>query len=375
MRKQLFLLMMMLCTIIVKAQTNTEYTFDKDGLGYKIIPTGTGDIIKVGNFMVLHFVTVLSGAGKQDSILNSTMEQGVPQIVPMDSSSFPPTYFTIFSQIKNGDSISTVTYVDSLIKKQGASLPAFLQKGMLIYTNIKVVNILKDQAEAEVARKKYNEIAAGIAKAKEAIQIGKDDAILKDYFSTNNIVVTKTPLGVYVKIDKEGIGPLLNKNQFVNIKYNGKTLDGKMFDSNIDPSKGHPEPLLVNLTGDMSLGNGVIPGMTDALLMMKKGTKAVMYIPSTLGYGARGAGADIPANACLIFEVEILNTKTIAQVKAKNKLEQDKLSNMKSVEMEKGAASNKPKVTPKPTPAMKKKIVQSKKVANNRNGGDKGVKM
>jgi FKBP-type peptidyl-prolyl cis-trans isomerase FkpA len=365
MRKQLFLLMMMLCTIIVKAQVSSEYTFDKEGLGYKIIPTGNGDIVKVGNFMVLHFITILSGEGKKDSILNNTMDQGVPQIVPMDSTSFPPTYFTIFSQVRNGDSVSTITYVDSLIKKQGSSLPPFLQKGMFIYTNIKVVSILKDQAEAELARKKYLDISTAIAKAKEAEQKVKDDSILKEYFSTNNIVATKSPLGTYVKIEKEGVGPLLNKTQFVNIKYNGKTLDGRMFDSNIDPSKGHPEPLLVNLTNDMSLGNGVIPGMADALLMMKKGTKAIMYIPSTLGYGARGAGADIPANACLIFEVEILDTKTIAQVKAKNKLEQDKFSKMKSAEIEKGAASNKPKVTPKPSPAMKKKIALSKKVATN----------
>jgi FKBP-type peptidyl-prolyl cis-trans isomerase FkpA len=375
MRKQLVLLMMMLCTIIVKAQSNADYTFDKDGLGYKIIATGNGDVVKVGNFMELHFVTVLTGAGKKDSILNSTLEQGVPQIVPMDSASFPPTYFTIFSQVKTGDSISTVTYVDSLMKKQAGGLPPFLQKGMFIYTNIKVVNILKTQAEADAAKKKYADMAAAKVKAQEAMQVGIDNKILNEYFTTNNIKATKSPLGVYVSIEKEGIGPLLNKNQFVNINYNGKRLDGFLFDSNTDPAKGHVEPLLVNLTNDMSLGNGVIPGMVDALLMMKKGTKGTMYIPSTLGYGARGAGADIPANSCLIFEVEILNTKTIAQIKAKNKLEQDKFSQMKSVELEKGAATNKPKVTPKPTPATKKKNAQSKKVANNRNGGDKGVKM
>ncbi len=89
-----------------------------------------------------------------------------------------------------------------------------------------------------------------------------------------------------------------------------------MFDSNIDPSKGHTEPLSVNLTSDESLGFGVIPGMTAALKTMQKGTKAFMFIPSGMAYGPRSQSAELPANSILIFEVEVLEVLTKAQALA-----------------------------------------------------------
>ena len=54
---------------------------------------------------------------------------------------------------------------------------------------------------------------------------------------------------------------------------------------------------------------GVIKGWTEALQLMPKGSKWKLYIPSDLGYGDRGAGADIPGGAALIFEVELLDIK------------------------------------------------------------------
>lgn len=78
---------------------------------------------------------------------------------------------------------------------------------------------------------------------------------------------------------------------------NGKDEEGKKFDSSVD--RGTPFQFV--------LGVGmVIPGWDEGVAAMKMGEKRRLYIPAKLGYGARGAGAAIPPNADLIFDVELL---------------------------------------------------------------------
>jgi FKBP-type peptidyl-prolyl cis-trans isomerase FkpA len=329
--KQLLSLMMMLASFTTMAQNSEGYTMADEGMEYKIFSDGKNELLKNGEFMELHFTSIIKSSNI-DSVLTSTRDICAPQIMPLDSTNLPPAYYKIFVQLRNGDSVSTRTATDSIISKQpqGQELPPFIKKGMFIYTNIKIVNIYKTQEEADKARQANMAIQEAIAKEKEAAQIIIDDKILSEYLATNKITATKSPKGTYVQITKLGIGARLDNTKFVKVKYKGTTLNGNIFDTNMDDSKGHTDPLLVNLTNDMSLGGGVIPGMTDALLMMQKGTKAVMYIPSTLGYGARGAGGDIGPNANLIFEVEVLSVLNKAQVVAANAIEQKKMEALKN---------------------------------------------
>ncbi len=330
MRKISYLL---LASAIVFSSCQEKYKKGEEGMEYKIIASGKGDVLKNGEFMELHFTNVLSHAGK-DTILNNTREMGSPQIMPFDSTGLPPAYYKLFKQMKNGDSLSTRTSVDSMFKKQPESMPPFMKKGDFVYTNIKIVNIYKTQQAADSARTLAMANAEKVAKAKADGLVKADDKTLAAFIAKNNVKATKTANGVYVETNTAGTGALLDTTGFVKIKYTGKTLDGKMFDSNVDPSKGHTDPLVVNLTNDMSLGNGVIPGMKEGLLAMSKGAKGKLYIPSGLAYGARGAGADIPANANLIFEVEILETVTKAQAKAENDAAQAKMQAMQKKYMD-----------------------------------------
>ncbi len=314
--KQLFSLIITLASFSAYAQTTAGYKMGDDGIEYKIISNGKNDLMKTGDFMEIHFTTSIKGANI-DSVLNSTRDNAVAQIIPFDSITLPLSYYKIFSQLRNGDSVSTVTSTDSIISKQnGQPLPSFMERGMFIYTNFQIVNVYKNQAEADSARQENMAKQEVMDKKRAAFQMDIDEKIIAQYLAANKITTTKTPKGTYVQITKIGTGAKIDKTKIIKIKYKGKTLDGNIFDTNMDNSKGHTEPLSVNLTDDVSLGNGVIPGMTDALLMMQKGTKAVMYIPSTLGYGASGAGADIPPNANLIFEVEVLEVLSKAQALA-----------------------------------------------------------
>ncbi len=320
MRKISYLL---LATAVAFSACTESYKKGDDGMQYKIIADGKGETLKTGQFLELHFTSILSG--KKDSVLNSSRDQGAAQIMPFDSAQLPPAYFKLFKQMRNGDSLSTKTLVDSMFKNQPQGMPPFMKKGMFLITNIKIINVYKTQEEADKARKAGMAAAEVIAKAKGEVLAKIDDKTLTDFFEKNKIKVTKTAKGTYVEILQAGTGAMLDTTVFAKINYTGKTLDGKMFDSNTDPAKGHLEPLSVNLTNDQSLGNGVIPGMTEGLLGLQKGAKAKLYIPSGLAYGPRGAGGDIAPNTNLIFEVEVLDILSKVQVKADNEVRQKQM--------------------------------------------------
>ena len=103
------------------------------------------------------------------------------------------------------------------------------------------------------------------------------------------------PSGLQYKIIKDGTGKNPTATSKVKVHYRGTLINGKEFDSSY--KRNAPAELVLNQ---------VIPGWTEGLQLMKKGGKWQFFIPPNLGYGARGAGADIPPNSALIFEVELL---------------------------------------------------------------------
>jgi FKBP-type peptidyl-prolyl cis-trans isomerase FklB len=113
--------------------------------------------------------------------------------------------------------------------------------------------------------------------------------------------VITTASGLQYTIIKEGTGAKPKSTDMVSVNYRGTTLDGKEFDSSY--KRGQPATFPVT---------GVIPGWTEALLLMKVGTKAKLFIPANLAYGERAAGPDIGPNSTLVFELELLEIKAPA---------------------------------------------------------------
>lgn len=104
----------------------------------------------------------------------------------------------------------------------------------------------------------------------------------------------KTASGLIYKSIKEGTGPSPTATDKVKVNYRGTLVDGKEFDSSY--AAGRPVEFGLNQ---------VIKCWTEGLQKMKAGGKAQLVCPSDLAYGERGSG-QIPANATLIFEVELL---------------------------------------------------------------------
>jgi FKBP-type peptidyl-prolyl cis-trans isomerase FklB len=112
--------------------------------------------------------------------------------------------------------------------------------------------------------------------------------------NAKNEGVKTTKSGLQYKVHKEGTGAIPKATDLVRTHYHGTFINGEVFDSSV--RRGKPAVFPVN---------GVIPGWTEALQLMKVGSKWQLVVPPDLAYGETGSG-DIPPNATLIFEVELL---------------------------------------------------------------------
>jgi FKBP-type peptidyl-prolyl cis-trans isomerase len=110
--------------------------------------------------------------------------------------------------------------------------------------------------------------------------------------------ITVTASGLQYEVLREGNGPKPGPTATVEVHYEGRLINGKVFDSSYERKETISFPL-----------NRVIRGWTEGLQLMPTGSKYRLYIPSELGYGARGAGGDIPPHAALIFDVELISVR------------------------------------------------------------------
>lgn len=270
-----------LATISLQACKNLNYKKTKDGLLYAVKGEGKGDKIKAGNVIRIHLTDRLG-----DSLLG-TSYGNPPQTVPIPVNGPNMDVFSIFFDAHKGDSILILQPIDSILAKNpmAAAKDSFLlaNKGKTIVRTIKIVDVFKDQESMSAGQKK------------------QDEAAIEKFLKEKAIQTTRTPQGVYVQVLTPGNGVLPKPGQEVSLRYTGKLLNGKMFDSNVLPT---PRELLPVTIG----AGGVIPGFEDAVANLSKGEKANVYIPSSLGYGSQAPPA-IGPDQNLWFELEVVDIK------------------------------------------------------------------
>ena len=217
---------------------------------------------------------------------------------------------SIVNAIAQNDVVTKITIV-----KKGALAQKFdAPKVFADYFN----NKSEDQKKQDLVNAENKAKQAAIeAEAKKAYteKYGPVIAAKKAYFTATKATATTTPSGLTYKITEKGTGVKpTNGTQFY-FHYAGYFEDGTLFDSSyetVSKSYGKFDANRAAQNGyqafpfEAGKKDGMIPGFIEGLENMAFGDKAVVFIPSNLAYGERGAGSVIPPNTTLVFELEML---------------------------------------------------------------------
>ncbi len=122
-------------------------------------------------------------------------------------------------------------------------------------------------------------------------------AFLEEYAQSEGVMATGS--GLLYRIDRAGEGPMPGPRDTVEVHYEGRLIDGTVFDSSYARNETIEFPL-----------DRVIPGWTEGLQLMQVGAQHQLVIPSDLAYGSRDLGT-IPPNSVLVFDVELFNVTPV----------------------------------------------------------------
>jgi cyclophilin family peptidyl-prolyl cis-trans isomerase len=234
---------------------------------------------------------------------------------------------TIFGHVTQGmDIVNLIAQNDVILKvtitRNGASAKAFNAPKVFsdYYSNkaedakkqalIDAENKNKQAAVEGEAKRVYNEKYADVIATKAA------------YLAKEKATATTTASGLAYKITQKGTGVKPADGTTFNFNYAGYFEDGTLFDSSYEDvckTYGKYDANRAAQNGyrafpfEAGKKDGMIPGFLEGLSLMSYGDKAIIFIPSNLGYGASGAGGVIPPNANLVFEMEMIEIK--AEVK------------------------------------------------------------
>ena len=283
--------------LLFTACKQTDFKKTKDGFPYKLFSDGKGEKVQPGYFISYY---------RTDKIKDSVLETSygsAPQFLPIpkDTSAGNNPLVELLLGARKGDSLQINQPVDTILRRnpQAAQDP-FLssKKGQSIVTIFKIVDVYKSEADAVAAFEKQN-LEMMNKQPEISAQRKKDEGIIEEYLRANNVQTQRTPWGAYVQIVQPGTGEQAKSGQFMMLRYTGKNLQGKEFDSNNKPG-AELMPFQVG-------GGRMIPGFADAVKTLREGAKANIYLPSVIAYGAQGSPPAIQPNENIMFEVEVVD--------------------------------------------------------------------
>ncbi len=286
----LFMIMAALSFAGCGLTNGVEYEETASGLKYVFhVETGqekpqTGDILSLE--MVYHL---------NDSTLFDSRETGMPMFLEMIESETPGDIYEGLAMMSVGDSASFVLDAEQFfIYTTGMmELPPFVEQGDEITFDVSMLKVMDEEGFAQEQQRIMEEqMEADMLRAEQ------EEGLMLDYLEEEDIVVQPTESGLYYVEKEKGEGQKVESGDMVVVHYEGRLLDGTVFDSSYE----REEPI------EFLIGQGqVIPGWDEGIGMMHVGGVATLVVPSHLAYGERGAGQMIPPFSTLVFDVEVLD--------------------------------------------------------------------
>jgi len=274
----IILLMLVSCT-------NKETLLD-NGVLIKYLKNGNGEVVENDEFIMLN-IQYFDYEG------NEAFSSEEPIVQLKDSLWENIPFLNVISNLKVGDSVFFQLSLDQFFGYiPGANYPDSLGSELMsFYTGVQ--DIMTKEEFENYQREQFEKM-----KMNDDQQLSIDLELIDNYLKENNINAAKTESGLRYVVEKKGEGRLAAPGDNVSVHYTGMLLNGEVFDSSLNRG----EPL------SFTLGQGmVIKGWDEGITYFNKGAKGIIYIPSGLGYGSRGAGGTIPPNAILVFEIELVD--------------------------------------------------------------------
>jgi FKBP-type peptidyl-prolyl cis-trans isomerase len=303
--KSVVLVLALLTGVSTLSSCQKTKVTEKDAIEFTYIKEGKEKPAN-GDFL-LYNLEILT---QSDSVIYSTLTQPFPGYLMANDTIKPQNGMDeIFLSLRKGDSITFEAAAKIVFS---GNQPAPIKEDDKIKVRLGAYE-MKTEAEMQAFYEEamMKEQAKSAERAKTLLV--EEAKTIDAYLAKNNLKGQKTASGLVYVIEREGTGDSTTVGSTLYVNYAGYLLDGPLFDTSYPElakannmfSEERPyEPLPVNV----GMGQ-VIPGWDEGLMLLKKGSKAKLIIPSPLGYGEGGAGAMIPANSILVFDVEVTDIK------------------------------------------------------------------
>jgi FKBP-type peptidyl-prolyl cis-trans isomerase len=282
------------------------------GLQYKIIHQGPGPKPQDGEFMIFN---VLYKTEKGQMLFDAA-DREMPRVLAYYDSVYQKDggLKEMISMLQKGDSMIFKMSAKTVFGDhfEQAAAKHHLDDKATLFLHLDVKDVMSEESFKEWEEKQINAMQEQW-KVQAAEQLQKDIIIIDQYLTENNIKAQHTASGLRYIIEQPGLqGAKYPKpGDTVKVNYTGKTLEGKVFDTSLDSVArvhGVHNPMRTYEPLAFQVGEGqVIAGWDEGLMLLTKGTKARLFIPSPLAYGSYARGEVIRPNTILVFEVELVD--------------------------------------------------------------------